>query len=143
MFVGLLASLAIPAVAVAGPEDRMIQKINKARSSQAGLPPLRTAPALERSAGAFARWLVAHQELEHRPSVSTNRAYPHCGEALALHFSLQAQIGSTVKAWLGSPAHRALVLTSSMNLVGVGHARGRLAGRPRTVWVVQVAARRR
>ena len=58
-----------------------------------------------------------------------------------MNFTLQAQVGSTLKAWLASPAHRALVMTSSMNLVGVGHARGRLGGRARTVWVVQVARR--
>jgi hypothetical protein len=33
------------------------------------------------------------------------------------------------------------VLTSSMNLVGIGHHSGRLKGRPRTVWVIQVARR--
>jgi uncharacterized protein YkwD len=133
----------VAAAAGAGPEQRMIEQINAARASQAGLPPLRTAPDLDRSAGSFAHWLVGHEQLAHRPDVSTNRSYPHCGEALAMHFSLQAQIGSTLRAWLRSPAHRALVLTSSMNLVGVGHARGRLSGRPRTVWVVQVARRAR
>jgi uncharacterized protein YkwD len=137
----LLGVCGAPAAAAAAgsPEQRMIERINAARAGEAGLPPLRTAPDLERSAGAFARWLVAHEQLAHRPDVSTNRSYRHCGEALAVHFSLQAQVGSTLSAWLRSPAHRALVLTSSMNLVGVGHARGRLAGRPRTVWVVQVA----
>jgi uncharacterized protein YkwD len=50
-------------------------------------------------------------------------------------------VGATLRAWLGSPTHRALVLTRSMNLVGIGHASGRLDGRPRTVWVMQVARR--
>jgi uncharacterized protein YkwD len=120
----------------------MIEKINDARAREAGLPALRSAPELERSAGAFARWLVGHQQLQHRPAVSVTRSYPHCGEALAMHFSLQAQVGATLHSWLGSPTHRGLVLTDSMNLVGVGHASGRLAGRPRTVWVIQVARRR-
>jgi hypothetical protein len=84
---------------------------------------------------------VDHDQFKHRPGVSVSRSYPHCGEALSMHFSLQARIGGTIRTWLGSPAHRALVLTSSMNLVGVGHAAGRAAGQPRTIWVLQVARR--
>jgi uncharacterized protein YkwD len=139
----LLASCGVPVAAFAadGAKERMIDRINEARSSEAGLPALRSAPELERSAGAFAHWLVGHEALQHRPAVSTNRSYPHCGEALAMHFSLQAQVGATLRAWLQSPTHRGLVLTSSMNLVGIGHARGRLGGQPRTVWVIQVARR--
>jgi uncharacterized protein YkwD len=141
LVVALLALCGAPVAAFAadGAKERMVEKINEARSSEAGLPALRPAPELDRSAGAFARWLIRHENLQHRPSVSVNRTYPHCGEALAMHYSLQAQVGATVRAWLGSPVHRALVLTSSMNLVGIGHARGRLDGRPRTGGVMQVA----
>jgi uncharacterized protein YkwD len=125
----------------ATPEQRMIGAINGARSHQAGLRPLRAAPELGRSAGAFAHWLISHQQLAHRPSVSVSRSYPHCGEALAMHFSLAAQVGGTLHSWLASPVHRGLVMTKSMNLVGVGHARGRLGGKARTIWVLQVARR--
>lgn len=119
----------------------MISAINEARADVPGLKPLRMAPNLERSAGAFARWLVRHDQFQHRPAVSVNRAYPHCGEALSMHFSLRAQVGGTLRSWLQSPVHRGLVLTSSMNLVGVGHASGGGAGSPRTIWVLQVARR--
>ena len=117
----------------------MIVEINEARADQGGLPPLRASRNLQRSAGAFAHWLVDHDQFDHRPGVSVSRTYPHCGEALAMHFSLRPGIGSTLRAWLGSPTHRALVLTRSMNLVGLGHASGRFAGGPRTIWVLQVA----
>jgi uncharacterized protein YkwD len=127
--------------AAATPEQKMIGAINNARSDEAGLRPLRASPELERSAGAFARWLVRHQQFAHRPSVSVSRSYPHCGEALAMHFSLAAQVGGTLHAWLGSPVHRGLVMTKSMNLVGVGHASGRQGGKARTIWVLQVARR--
>jgi uncharacterized protein YkwD len=129
------------ALASSTPEERMIAKINVARADQGGLRPLKAAPNLDRSAGAFARWLVTHNQFQHRPSVSVTRNYHHCGEALALHYSLQAEVGGTLSTWLNSPTHRALVLTSSMNLVGVGHASGRAGGKPRTVWVMQVARR--
>ena len=142
MVVGLFGVCAGSAVASAAtPEQRMVKAINGARHDD-GLASLRAAPELERSAGAFARYLVRHQQLAHRPSVSVAHSYPHCGEALAMHFSLAAQVGGTLRSWLGSPVHRGLVMTSSMNLVGVGHASGRLGGKPRTVWVLQVARRR-
>ncbi len=137
----LLGLCGLPGVAFASPESRMLAKINEARAGQ-GLGPLRTAPNLQRSAGAFARWLISHDDFKHRPAVSVTRAYPHCGEALAMHYSLRADIGGTIASWMGSSAHRELVLTSTMNLVGLGHASGRSAGKPRTIWVLQVARRR-
>jgi uncharacterized protein YkwD len=138
--VGLFGICAASAVA-ATPERRMVHAINEARSDQPGLRALRAAPELGRSAAAFARWLVRHQQLAHRPSVSVSRSYPHCGEALAMHFSLAAEVAGTLQSWLGSPVHRGLVMTRSMNLVGVGHASGRVGGKARTVWVLQVARR--
>ena len=137
----LLGLCGLPGVAFASPEGRMLSKINEARAAQ-GLGPLRTAPNLQRSASAFARWLISHDDFKHRPAVSVTRAYPHCGEALAMHYSLRADVGGTIASWMGSPVHRGLVLTNSMNLVGLGHASGRAAGRPRTIWVLQVARRR-
>jgi uncharacterized protein YkwD len=136
----LLFAVCAGSAAAATPEQRMINAVNGARHDQ-GLRDLRTSRDLERSAGAFARYLVRHEQVKHRPRVSVTRNYPHCGEALALHYSLAAQVGATVRAWLASPVHRGLVLTQTMNLVGVGHASGRLAGKPRTIWVLQVARR--
>jgi uncharacterized protein YkwD len=118
----------------------MVKAINGARQ-HGGLGHLRASRSLDRSARAFARYLARHQQLAHRPSVSVNRNYPHCGEALAMHFSLAADVGGTLRSWLGSPVHRGLVMTTSMNLVGVGHASARLGGKPKTVWVLQVARR--
>ncbi len=119
----------------------MIAKINKVRAHERGLRPLHTSRNLERSSSAFAKWLIDHDQFQHRPSVSVTRSYAHAGEALAINFTLKAQVGGTLRSWLASPTHRALVLTSSMGLVGVGQATGRSAGGPRTIWVLQVARR--
>ena len=141
--IAVLALCGLPGAAAAadGPEQRMMEEINKARSREGGLPPLRSSRNLERSAGSFSRWLLRHDLLAHRPAVSVTRSYSHSGEALAMHFSLQARVKPTLRGWLGSGAHRGLVMTSSMHLVGIGHASGRHEGRPRTVWVIQVARR--
>jgi uncharacterized protein YkwD len=136
----VLFAVCAGSAAAASPEQRMITAVNGARHDQ-GLRALRTSRDLERSAGAFARYLIRHEQVRHRPRVSVSRNYPHCGEALALHYSLAAQVGATLRTWLGSPVHRGLVLTRTMNLVGIGHARGRLHGQARTVWVLQVAHR--
>jgi uncharacterized protein YkwD len=135
LIVVLLGLCGAPAAA-ASPEARMLTKINATRADN-GLSPLRPARNLQRSAGAFARWLVKHDQFQHRPQVSVTRSYRHCGEALAMHFSLAPDVGGTLKTWLSSPSHRALVMTSSMNLVGLGHA----SGKARTIWVLQVARR--
>jgi uncharacterized protein YkwD len=140
LVVAVLALCGAPAAAGATPSDRMIGAINDARE-HASLPPLTAMPQLERSAGAFARFLLRNGKFAHRPKTSMTRRYPHAGEALSMHFSLQAQVSATLDAWLGSASHRALVLTQSMDRVGIGHARGRYLGRPRTIWVVQVARR--
>ena len=70
----------------------MLARINQVRGDQGGLAPLRPARSLQRSAGAFARWLVEHDQFQHRPSVSVTRSYPHCGEALAMHFGSIAEL---------------------------------------------------
>ena len=139
----LLALCAGPSAAAAADDTatkRMVEAINETRE-RASLPALQGAPGLDRSAGAFARWLLRHDTLEHRPRVSTTGMYRHSGEALSMHFSLRAQVGSTLRAWLSSARHRALVLTRSMDKLGVGYARGHHRGRARTIWVVQVARR--
>jgi uncharacterized protein YkwD len=140
VFVIVLLGLIGAPTAAASPETRMLRKINSTRADH-GLSPLRSAPNLQRSAGSFARWLMKHDQFQHRPRVSVTRSYRHCGEALAMHFSLAANVGGTLSKWLSSPGHRALVMTSSMNLVGLGHASGRASGKARTIWVLQVARR--
>jgi uncharacterized protein YkwD len=135
LIVVLLGLCGSPAAA-ASPEARMLTKINATRADN-GLSPLRSARNLQRSAGTFARWLVKHDQFQHRPQVSVTRSYRHSGEALAMHFSLAPDVRGTLKTWLSSPSHRALVMTSSMNLVGLGHA----SGKARTIWVLQVARR--
>jgi uncharacterized protein YkwD len=118
----------------------MLGKINQARARN-GLRPLRSSRALNSSASRFAGWLMSRGVLAHRSRVSAGGGFSRLGEALALTSGRALGAGSTVRTWLRSPPHRAVVLTRSMNLAGVGVAQGRFQGRPATIWVVQTGRR--
>jgi uncharacterized protein YkwD len=140
-FVAVLASAVAgtPAAAAVGPEQRMIDEINHVRAEHGGLQALRPAPALGRTALRFSRWLMRHDLFAHSPSGARRAHSGHTGEALAMHYSSRPNVRGTVRSWLRSPAHRALVLTTSMTTAGVGHASGRFGRRPATIWVLEIA----
>jgi uncharacterized protein YkwD len=139
----LVAAAGAPPAALAAdaPEARMIDEINRVRAREAALPALRPAERLGRSAARFSRWLIRNDVFAHRAGGPPGNRGRHTGEALAMHFSQRPNVRGTVRSWLRSPAHRALVLTSSMNTAGIGHAQGRFQGRPATIWVLEVARR--
>ena len=120
----------------------MLAKINEARADQAACGRCAPRRNLQRSAGAFARWLISHDEFQHRPSVSVTRAYRTAARrSPCTTRSRRTSAGRSPPGW-PPPLTAALVLTNTMNLVGLGHASGRAAGKPRTIWVLQVARRR-
>jgi uncharacterized protein YkwD len=141
----VLVVVALPAPASASRSrtaaaSSMLGKINQARARN-GLRPLRSSRALNASAGRFAGWLMSRGVLAHRSRVSAGAGFSRLGEALALTSGRGLSVSSTVRTWLRSPSHRAVVLTRSMNLAGVGVARGRFQGRRATIWVLQTGRR--
>ena len=138
----LLAAPAAPApVAHKASVDKMVAKLNAVRARH-GLGPLRASPSLTSSAGHFARWMVAHDYFGHRGGVSANHGrFSRLGEAIAMHSGRKLGVGLTVRSWLRSPTHRAVVLTRSMRWVGVGVARGRVGSRRAVIWVLQTGGR--
>ena len=48
---------------------------------------------------------------------------------------------ATIRGWLASPGHRAVLLSPSFKNVGTAFARGRIGGRRTTIWVVQFGRR--
>ena len=144
VFVAVLASAVAGPVAAAAAssgaaEQRMIDEINHVRAVHGDLPPLRSAPTLGHTAIRFSQWLIRHDLFAHSPSSARQGASRHTGEALAMHFTRRPDVRGTVRSWLRSPPHRALVLTTSMTTAGVGHASGRFGRRPATIWVLEVA----
>ena len=118
----------------------MVAKINHARARN-GLRPLHGSAALNGSANRFASSLMRRGVLAHRSRVSAGTGFSRLGEALGLISGRGLGVGSTVSRWLHSPPHRAVILTRSMNLIGIGMARGRFHGRRSTIWVVQTGRR--
>ena len=140
----LLACVALAAPASAGaesPTEKMIKRINASRERH-GLGPLKQSPSLARSSRRFARWMMAHDFFGHRAQVSADHGrFGRLGEAVAMHSGRKLGIGQTIRSWLGSAAHRELVLTRSMTWIGAGVSRGNFGGGRQVIWVLQVGKR--
>jgi uncharacterized protein YkwD len=114
----------------------MVASINKVRARH-GLPPLRTSRSLNRSARRFSRRLMRSGSFGHASRVQASGRFRTLGEALGMHLGRGVGIRSTVRMWLRSPGHRAIVLTRSMRWLGVGLAKGRFHRRRAAIWVLQ------
>ena len=138
----LIAALTVPTeiAAASGPSDEMIQVINKVRARQ-GLFALRASSSLQHSSGVFSHRLMATNRFGHASRVSASGRFRRLGEALALHSGRRLKIRGTVRSWLRSPGHRAIVLTRSMRYVGAGVTRGRFGRSRATIWVLQTGSR--
>jgi uncharacterized protein YkwD len=141
----VLLVMALPAPASAkrvhtAATGSMVGAINQARARN-GLPALRSSSSLNGSSSRFSSWLLGRGVLAHRSRVSAGGHFSRLGEALAMHGGRGLGVGATVRMWMRSPTHRAVLLTRSMNLVGAGASQGRFRGQRATIWVVQTARR--
>jgi uncharacterized protein YkwD len=138
--VAVLAFWLVPSTASADhARAKMIERVNDARADN-GLRALRSAPALARSSASFSHHLMKRDAFGHGNGVSAS-GFRGMGEALSLHFGFKPKVGGTVRRWLASPAHRAVVLKRGANWIGVGMTRGRFRGHRATIWVLQVGRR--
>jgi uncharacterized protein YkwD len=127
----LTTLLALPATpAAAGTTSRMVGQINSARAAH-GLPALRESASIDRSSAAWARRLMRQDRLVH---VSLGSAGVD-GEVLEMHSGTSSKVAGTVRAWLNSPGHRAILLSRRFHVIGVGNATGDFGGMAATVWV--------
>lgn len=117
-------------------ERAMVDAVNEARKDH-GLRALRESPALARSAGSIAAKLTKRDVFGHLGSALAGSGVR--GEALALHRGWRPRAKETVRRWVRSPSHRAVVL-GRFRAVGAGIKRGRIGGRLTTVWVLHVGA---
>jgi uncharacterized protein YkwD len=118
-------------------EADMIGAINQARA-QHGLHALRRSSSLMSSAGRFSSWLMERDTFGHLSRIQASSDFVALGEALAMHSGSRFRVRSTLSRWLGSPGHRAIVLSPTMRWLGTGVTRGRMGAMRATVWVLHV-----
>lgn len=113
-----------PLVALDEYEVRLVHAVNKRRAAR-DLPRVRRFDGcLEKKAEAWARKLARTQERRHRrlePVLDDCRVW-WVGEALA--FTERSAPVKVVDAWMGSTAHRRIIMKRRANLAGVGVRRG-------------------
>lgn len=128
-----LVSTILPAV--------IVDLTNEERADEA-VGTLRRNPLLDRSAQLKAEDMAAKGYFAHEsPTGETpwfwfgeaGYNFVHAGENLAVHFT---DSGEVVKAWMGSPTHRANIVNGNYQEIGIGTAKGVYEGFP-TIFVVQ------
>jgi uncharacterized protein YkwD len=136
-----IAALVAPGAASASTDDGasedMIQAVNETRGKHA-LPALRSSAQLTRTSQAFSSDLLSTGSFGHRASIDAGPGFSTLGEAIAMHSGRKLGVRQTVRQWLASPGHRALVLSRSMRWVGTGVSRGGFRGGVATIWVLRV-----
>ena len=135
-----LVALALPAAArAADPEQEAVDQVNQLRAGR-GLDPLQVSSSLSRSARRYAAEMLRRDHFGHLPHIEIASRFRFAGEALAMHWNLTAEPAQTVRQWMASPSHRALLMSSRFRFVGLGLARGRLGSRAATTWVAHLGA---
>jgi uncharacterized protein YkwD len=135
----LVPTGATAAVRAPAAERTLVNAINEVRHRH-GLHPLRVSGPLAHSAGRLAAALMDKDLLAHVGGVDLPGRFRARGEALAMHRGWRPRARRTVRAWMQSPAHRA-VLLGGFRHAGAGLKRGRFRGRLATVWVLHVGRR--
>jgi uncharacterized protein YkwD len=123
-----------------GPDDRLLEAVNEERGRY-GLGDLRVAPSLNGSATRYSRYMIRNDYFGHLGSIQASGSFDSLGEAVAIHSGWEPKVWLTVRSWLRSPPHRALLLSSSFRHMGAGIARGSFNGRLTTVWTIQFGRR--
>jgi uncharacterized protein YkwD len=135
------AVLAVPAPAAAdGNQQRMLHALNVVRA-QHGLAAFHGSASLHHSASAYARWMLRADFFGHLSRIRASGSFSTLGEALAWHSDSRARVRETVRHWMQSPPHRALIVHPGFRWLGAGMARGSLSGQQATTWVLHFGGR--
>lgn len=117
VIVAAVAAGPAQAAAPTAMEERLVDRINDARAAH-GLRQLRIRPGLNQGARSWSRYLLRRDSFHHG-SLS-----PGMGEILAWGTCSWFTPRQSVRMWLDSPGHRALLLRPSFRFVGTGWTRG-------------------
>jgi uncharacterized protein YkwD len=148
--IALLSAAAAPAADAAGSrlsagERALVRAVNGVRARH-GLSRVAATRSLSRAADHHSRRMIAHDFFAHGAMAQRVRRYGHfrrVGETLAM-VSRCGRRGArlTVRMWMGSSTHRAIVLSRGFRRIGVGARRGRLGASRTCVVTADFASRR-
>lgn len=138
LFVVALPMLWAPAAGAARKSPSpMVDKINAVRKAH-GIRPARYSRSLSGSSAQFARHLASTQRFAHRSRITANNRFSRLGEVLALMRGWKLRRSQTLAYWLGSPSHRAVLLSPVFRYVGAARVRGTFGGSRTIFWTVQL-----
>ena len=118
----------------------MFKKINQIRKAH-GIHKLRPSLYLFASSRRYARRMIRTDYFGHQSRIPVAGRFRLAGETLAWHSGWRLRPRRTVRRWMRSPSHRAVLLSSRFRRLGVGRARGRYGSYRATMWVAHVARR--
>jgi uncharacterized protein YkwD len=139
----------LPAAASAADSFReaMLRELNRIRAHQ-GLPSVRGDARMDGGARTHsrrmaARGYVAHGRWTGRVAAASRRAHS-VGEVLGwlAPSDPRGEAAWLVRAWLGSPSHRPVVLGASFRRVGIGRTTGWVGGQSAAIYTVDFATAR-
>jgi len=138
----MLLFFAVPSsqASAASPSTAMVQEINKARQAH-GLAPVRRSGSLRRTASRYAGWMLKRDYFGHLTRIRASRRFRRLGEIIAMHRGRRLGIRSTVRRWLHSPPHRAVILSSRFRYAGAGTRKGRFGRHTSRTWVMHFGSR--
>ena len=152
-FTLLCGLLALPASASAatrlnGTERALVHEVNGVRA-QYGLPQVRAARRLQRTADRHSGDMLRHDFFDHPSSdgtpmhVRVRRAVGNAavGETLAIT-GPAAGAATVVQMWMNSPGHRAILLERGFRRIGIGRRSGSFGGHRESLWTADFASRR-
>jgi uncharacterized protein YkwD len=116
----------------------MVQRINVFRAHH-HLRALRPNSTLTGQSRRHARWMIRHDAFAHS-AMGSMHGFRSLGECLALTAS-RRQVGTTLRNWRHSAIHRAVLLGSGFNRVGIAAVKGRFQGRKVTIWVARLGTK--
>jgi uncharacterized protein YkwD len=130
--VALVPATASAARGLTRTERQTIALVNEARAAE-GLRPLRHDGRLRRAAVAHTRDMLRRGYFAHGETVERLSRYVSegvIGESLAWGSGTLASPEETVRRWLESPPHRAILLDPEFRLIGIGSRGGPFKGEP-------------
>jgi uncharacterized protein YkwD len=131
----LATALALPAGASASKSRDMLNAVNWVRS-QNGLPALHYSRSLAHSAKCYSNTMMHRGYFGHDSRIHASRRFRTLGEILEYRRGMKPHVRATLKDWMNSPPHRAVIMNGSFKYAGAGFARGRFHGKRSTIWAM-------